>query len=234
MNFSDERAGYLGAYIHNNPVRAGIVQNAADSTWSSHRAYIGMEPAPEFLHVAKGLALSGNEDSVRGRQRFHEYVSAHAGNPSDSRLSDKRIAAIRNAERERRGPTVELRSPHVTGNGVLYETLTVSQAHPKAAFDGSTMQFLNLVAEITGVTVEQMQSSSRDRRTASARRTAVLAWRALDRRTGEIAASLAIGAPAATQLARRRATFDRNAQRSADIVVDRCRAEIRDAGNRKK
>jgi hypothetical protein len=49
VNFSDDKAGYLAAYLHNNPVRAGIVQNAADSTWTSHRAYIGLDPAPDFL-----------------------------------------------------------------------------------------------------------------------------------------------------------------------------------------
>jgi len=36
----------LVRYVHNNPVRAGIVPQAAASGWSSHRAYIGAEKAP--------------------------------------------------------------------------------------------------------------------------------------------------------------------------------------------
>src|SRR5882672_7702845 len=32
--------GRLIAYIHNNPVRAGVVASAAESSWTSHHAYI--------------------------------------------------------------------------------------------------------------------------------------------------------------------------------------------------
>ena len=38
-------------YIHNNPVRAGVVERASDSEWSSHRAYMGLEPVPDWLAV---------------------------------------------------------------------------------------------------------------------------------------------------------------------------------------
>lgn len=43
------------AYIHNNPVRAGLVGRARDSTWTSHRAYVGLSRAPRWLHVDEGL-----------------------------------------------------------------------------------------------------------------------------------------------------------------------------------
>ena len=36
-------------YVHNNPVRAGVTERASDSNWSSHRAYLGLEPAPPWL-----------------------------------------------------------------------------------------------------------------------------------------------------------------------------------------
>ena len=36
----------LIAYIHNNPVRAKLVERAVDSTWTSHRAYVGAAPRP--------------------------------------------------------------------------------------------------------------------------------------------------------------------------------------------
>jgi REP element-mobilizing transposase RayT len=41
---------YLIAYIHNNPVRAGVVERASDSTWTSHR-YYAMTDRPSWLHV---------------------------------------------------------------------------------------------------------------------------------------------------------------------------------------
>jgi hypothetical protein len=54
-----ERVRDVIAYIHNNPVRAGVVGAAADSSWTSHRSYLGLEAAPRWLHVQAGLALGG-------------------------------------------------------------------------------------------------------------------------------------------------------------------------------
>jgi len=39
---------YLLAYIHMNPVRAGIVRRPEDSTWTSHRAYLRIDEAPSW------------------------------------------------------------------------------------------------------------------------------------------------------------------------------------------
>ena len=36
-------------YVHNNPVRAGVAERASDSSWSSHRAYLGLEACPPWL-----------------------------------------------------------------------------------------------------------------------------------------------------------------------------------------
>jgi putative transposase len=36
-------------YVHNNPVRAGVVSRASESGWSSHRAYLGLEACPSWL-----------------------------------------------------------------------------------------------------------------------------------------------------------------------------------------
>ena len=49
----DHKAPYLGAYIHNNPGRAGLVSFPEESSWTSHRAYIGLEPRclDSTLHV---------------------------------------------------------------------------------------------------------------------------------------------------------------------------------------
>jgi len=54
-----ERVRDVIAYIHNNPVRAGVVGGAADTTWTSHRAYLGLETKPRWLHVQTGLELGG-------------------------------------------------------------------------------------------------------------------------------------------------------------------------------
>jgi len=59
-------------YIHLNPVRAKLVRQAADYTWSSHRAYLGVAPAP---WLTTDWALGQFAKSVRtARQRFARFV----------------------------------------------------------------------------------------------------------------------------------------------------------------
>jgi len=38
-----ERLAILVAYVHNNPGRAGVADDPADSDWTSHRAFIGQQ-----------------------------------------------------------------------------------------------------------------------------------------------------------------------------------------------
>ncbi len=62
-------------YVHNNPVRAGLVADPADSEWTSHRAYLGMEGCPEWLHSGYVLAMFSN-DVEKARQLFQTFVLA--------------------------------------------------------------------------------------------------------------------------------------------------------------
>jgi hypothetical protein len=48
----------LIGYIHTNPVRAGVVRSAEESTWTSAREYLG-EAGPDWLDVELGLQLAG-------------------------------------------------------------------------------------------------------------------------------------------------------------------------------
>jgi hypothetical protein len=54
----DARVGHLLAYIHNNPVRAKVCASPAESTWTSHRAYVGDVHIPRFLDTKAGLSLA--------------------------------------------------------------------------------------------------------------------------------------------------------------------------------
>ena len=40
-----------------------LSQELADSTWTSHRAYVGLDPAPRWLHVQEGLARARITDA---------------------------------------------------------------------------------------------------------------------------------------------------------------------------
>jgi hypothetical protein len=61
----------LIAYVHNNPVRAKVVVRAADSTWTSHRAYVGDAARPSWLDTADGLRRCGTK-----RSGFDRWVRA--------------------------------------------------------------------------------------------------------------------------------------------------------------
>lgn len=63
------------AYHHRNPVKAGVVAQAKDSPWTSHRAYLRMEKAPAFLDVEWALNLLDFDDSPGGRRSFDEFVN---------------------------------------------------------------------------------------------------------------------------------------------------------------
>jgi len=62
------------AYHHRNPVEAGIVRSPAQSMWTSHRAYLRLDPAPAFLDVEWALSIIGFDDTPGGRRSFDEFV----------------------------------------------------------------------------------------------------------------------------------------------------------------
>jgi putative transposase len=87
-----DRVRHLLAYIHNNPVRAGVASAAVASTWTSHRAYLGLDAAPPWLHVDEGLTRAG----FSNRQEFDRWVRIYATNPGTRDASP--VSEIEGAE----------------------------------------------------------------------------------------------------------------------------------------
>jgi putative transposase len=52
-------------YVHNNPVRAGLVERASESGWSSHRAYLGLEACPSWLATEAVFGPDEDHESIR-------------------------------------------------------------------------------------------------------------------------------------------------------------------------
>ncbi|MEO8706639.1 MAG: hypothetical protein ABI867_41825 [Kofleriaceae bacterium] len=52
----------LIGYIHQNPVRAGVVEHPVDSDWTSHPVYMGRAERPLWLDMELGLALTDFRD----------------------------------------------------------------------------------------------------------------------------------------------------------------------------
>lgn len=60
-------------YVVNNPVKAGIVDNASEYRWSSHLATGGMAPRPEWLSV--GLVLDRfHGETLKATRAYLKYV----------------------------------------------------------------------------------------------------------------------------------------------------------------
>ncbi len=90
------REAELIAYIHNNPVRAGVAARASASTWSSHRAFLGLTRRPDWLHVDEALARAGCDASPAS---FDDFVRG----ARDTSLAFPEIQRVRLQVRRQRG-----------------------------------------------------------------------------------------------------------------------------------
>jgi len=73
----DEYLLELSRYLMLNPVRAGIAEFPWEYAWSSYRATLGKEKAPDFLTTDWLLARFGNKNKQdKARRRFADFVRA--------------------------------------------------------------------------------------------------------------------------------------------------------------
>lgn len=123
---------YLFAYIHLNPVRAGIAVSAGACTWTSHRALVGMDGLPRWLSTTGLIHAFGTVD---GYLRFLADVSNGRQAPPEGWVT-KRLWVPTGEPRPRAPallePSVLLAEvAHVTGQPV--ERLLAPRARDNAA-----------------------------------------------------------------------------------------------------
>ena len=208
----------LVAYVHNNPVRAGVVDDAVDSAWTSHRSYVGAGPMPSWLDVQLGLDLCGFSASATGRARLGDFVGAHRRDPRDAELSAANVQQVRACTRGAVGAPVELTTGRVDQDGSEFGIRAPAGTPLRPRWEGSPLEVVHLVAGSTGLAPSELQSRSRVRAIADARRLALMVWRRLGRATVEMAATLGIGSSAAAHLLRRGSeAAQRMHERSCDL-----------------
>jgi len=178
-----DRVGALLAYIHNNPVRARVVKTARNSTWTSHRAYIGTAKAPPWLHVDEGLALAGFDDGAA----FDAYVRGARDEPE--RFD---VRSIARAARHRGGLTVG--TPSVGQVPLL--------ARPFAHVRPDPALVVAIAASVCGIEPFVLCSRRRVPAAIHARRATVHAAKRLGLSGGDIAAALGISQQAVSQIAK--------------------------------
>lgn len=70
---------HLLAYVHLNPVVAGLASSLDTSRWTSHRAYVGLEPRPPWLHIDELMDLFGGVEAYR--EYAAEMLQGHETGP---------------------------------------------------------------------------------------------------------------------------------------------------------
>lgn len=181
-------------YIHNNPLRAGVVGCAAESSWTSHQAYLGLVPAPKWLHVDEGLRLLAMTPT-----EFDE--TARASNDTRETLATIAKAAHKRGAVEVATPVVDpIDAPLV--------------CRPFARVRPDPRDVVFAVAEQVGLPASQFSSRIVSPACVRARAIAVRAAVSLGISLADIAAALGITRQSTSQLAQR--PLDREAY---DVVA---------------
>ncbi|MBW2522783.1 MAG: hypothetical protein JRI23_01345 [Deltaproteobacteria bacterium] len=210
------------AYQHNNPVRAGIAQRAADCDWTSHRCYLGLAPVPDWLDVGAGLQMSGYDDDAEGRRGFDRYVVARSEEPVDVCLSG---GDLKRAQREARKVT---RRPAEVGYPALADGTLVFPI--TAGADGvrySIEEIVEIVSEQSGVAASEIRKPSRRARTVEARQLTVLVARQLGATQREIGHELNLSREGVSHAERRaKASAIEAARKISEQIVSGGRAQL--------
>lgn len=177
----------LVRYVHNNPVRAGLVRRARLSDWSSHRAYVGMVQPPAWLRLDTVLAGFARDDA-RAEVRFDDFVGEGAAEGRRPEFSGATDAGEAARVRRELGDG-HRRSDGVLGGSVFVQRVRASAERSQAALSGRgtghrvgpsarppVRQVIDAVLQLLEVDPIELAERPRSRRSASAKRLATFVW----------------------------------------------------------
>ena len=138
----------LVRYIHLNPVRAGLVKQADNYIFSSHRAYLGYETLP---WLTTDWVLGQFDRSVlKARQRYNAFVLDGGGLGHQQRFS--------------KGKT----DTRVLGDDRFLETVLGEPFRSKAKLP-SFQETMATISKAYGLSVAELKAGGRSRRASEAR-----------------------------------------------------------------
>jgi hypothetical protein len=198
-----QRVARLVAYIHNNPVRAGVVRDPADSDWSSHRAYLGLVKPPPWLDVERGLSECGFDSSSSGRLAFHEFVVSLSGELRSEELSGAGIAKQRAQIRAVLGSSIECSWPSIPDPSTGQAIELLSPMRRAVAWPGAAADVVRVVANYLGIAEIEILGRGRQHHLSGARRLLLHLWTVyLGRSQTEMRALLGLSSSRASELLR--------------------------------
>jgi len=200
-----ENEGALISYIHNNPVRAGLVENAAGSTWTSHRAYLGLDASPPWLHVAEGMSRA----RIPTSDAFADFVRAGTCVGRDEFLT------LRSAMRPR--------GTFAAGPAISTVTTAPVLARPFSFIRPAPDRLVRLAADAASVSLEDVCSRRRAPAIVSARRIAARLARYVGVSGSDLAAALAMSPQGLVDAARH--PLSETEERALERAVERLRFE---------
>ncbi len=191
----------LIAYIHNNPVRANVVGTARDSGWTSHRAYLGGDARPRWLHVEEGLELANMTPEA-----FDAFAAGQP--PEPDRPSRSRVAL----EARRRGP-INIATP--------FDRQVPLVIRPFGRIVPDARRVLDLVCAGTGLAPTEVASRRRNPTLHIARVAVIHCGLAAGVTSADLAAVLGVSRQAISKNAHRA----QRPQPLCDSVLDQLRRE---------
>jgi hypothetical protein len=207
---ADEEVRSVLAYIHNNPVRAGLVATASESDWTSHRFYVGQETPPAWLCVDEGRMRVGIDDSLL----FDEWVEQCRVAPSPHRSMDDLVKRVADTAR-RRGAT-EVATPVV--GPAAYVPLV---ARPHSTVRPNPRVVVEAVARVCEVEPGEICSRTARANLVDVRHLVVVVGLAFGVTASDLAAAIGISRSAAARLAHRRKQPDNHLVEAAVRLVVR-------------
>lgn len=187
----------LTAYLHLNPLRVGMVNDAVDYRWSSHRAYLGIETV---LWLNTDFVLGQfSKNRLTARRAFGEYV---AGKTKEGHREDFH------------GKTSS-GSRFIGDDCFVDDTLRQVEAVPLQKPDVEVI--LKSVAKLYGLTIEDLSAKGQKRLPSEARMLAAWAVREIsDSTLAELAQKVRREASAMSAAAAR---FDARRRREIKFAV---------------
>lgn len=207
--------GNVIAYIHNNPVRAGVVKRAAESSWTSHRAYLAESPVSSWLEVGEGLARSGFSDC----HVFDEWVDRTPGAAFDATLERQAIML-------RKRGALMLGTPTVTGEPRDVAIPLWGRPHYHARPD--PRRVIDVVAELADVAGPVIRSRRRISQAIDARRIVAHCAAALGVTQSDVASALGVSPASVGSMTRRE--LGEHLRVVFDLAVERLSYEMWGSG----